>query len=206
MAGDIFGQDANLFKLLLKSRHPRFNDDVIDRFARYYSLVLKWNPRLHLTTLVEPDQFLTRHIDEVVFASRYILDDVTSFWDLGSGLGVPGIPLKILRPDLEMVLVESNRKKAIFLEMAISELALDRSRIVCQRIETLEPLPSGSLLTARAVEQMEKLLPQMLNLAGFSVQVLLFCSRSLSSSLEGAVPRLIPGSDDRYLADLKCST
>jgi hypothetical protein len=53
---------------------------------------------------------------------------------------------------------------------------------------------------------MERLVPQMIHLSQDSWQVLLFCSRSLCQSLDGAVPRLIPGSSDRYLADLKCST
>jgi 16S rRNA (guanine527-N7)-methyltransferase len=197
---------SNQICKLLTDRYPLLNEDVVGHFARYYRLVLKWNPRLHLTTLTEPDQFLARHLDEVIFASQFVLEGVTSIWDLGSGLGVPGVPLKILRPELELVLVESSRKKAIFLEMAISEIGLLHSRVDCRRIEALSPLPAGSLLTARAVEQMERLVPQMIHLSQDSWQVLLFCSRSLCQSLDGAVPRLIPGSSDRYLADLKCST
>jgi len=206
MTEEMIHEASSQIRELLTRRYPGLNEEVVESFSRYYRLVLKWNPRLHLTTLTEPNQFLERHIEEVLFASQFVLDGVTSFWDLGSGLGVPGIPLKILRPELEMVLVESSRKKAIFLEMVISELRLVHSRVESRRIEALSPLPTGSLLTARAVEQMERLVPQMINLSRNSFQVLLFCSRSLCQSLDGAVPRLIPGSSDRYLADLKCST
>lgn len=206
MTEEMIHDASSQIRELLTDRYPLLNEDMVGRFARYYRLVLKWNPRLHLTTLTEPDQFLARHIDEVIFASQFVLEGVTSIWDLGSGLGVPGVPLKILRPELELVLVESSRKKAIFLEMVISEIGLLHSRVDCRRIEALSPLPAGSLLTARAVEQMERLVPQMIHLSRGSFQVLLFCSRSLCQLLDGAVPRLIPGSSDRYLADLKCST
>jgi 16S rRNA (guanine527-N7)-methyltransferase len=206
MTEELIHEASSQIRELLTDRYPLLSEEVVGRFSRYYGLVLKWNPRLHLTTLTEPHQFLARHVDEVLFASQFVLEGVTSIWDLGSGLGVPGIPLKILRPELEMVLVESSRKKAIFLEMVISEIGLVHSRVDCQRIEALSPLPAGSLLTARAVEQMERLVPQMIHLSRNSFQILLFCSRSLSQSLDGAVPRLIPGSSDRYIADLKCST
>jgi 16S rRNA (guanine527-N7)-methyltransferase len=206
MTEEMIREASSQIRELLTDRYPLLSEEVVGRFSRYYGLVLKWNPRLHLTTLTEPHQFLARHVDEVLFASQFVLEGVTSIWDLGSGLGVPGIPLKILRPELEMVLVESSRKKAIFLEMVISEIGLVHSRVDCQRIEALSPLPAGSLLTARAVEQMERLVPQMIHLSRNSFQILLFCSRSLSQSLDGAVPRLIPGSSDRYIADLKCST
>ncbi len=206
MTEEMIHEASSQIRELLTDRYPLLSEEVVGRFSRYYGLVLKWNPRLHLTTLTEPHQFLARHVDEVLFASQFVLEGVTSIWDLGSGLGVPGIPLKILRPELEMVLVESSRKKAIFLEMVISEIGLVHSRVDCQRIEALSPLPAGSLLTARAVEQMERLVPQMIHLSRNSFQILLFCSRSLSQSLDGAVPRLIPGSSDRYIADLKCST
>ncbi|MFZ4792815.1 MAG: 16S rRNA (guanine(527)-N(7))-methyltransferase RsmG [Blastocatellia bacterium] len=206
MTEEMIHEASSQIRELLTDRYPLLSEEVVGRFSRYYGLVLKWNPRLHLTTLTEPHQFLARHVDEVLFASQFVLEGVTSIWDLGSGLGVPGIPLKILRPELEMVLVESSRKKAIFLEIVISEIGLVHSRVDCQRIEALSPLPAGSLLTARAVEQMERLVPQMIHLSRNSFQILLFCSRSLCQSLDGAVPRLIPGSSDRYIADLKCST
>jgi 16S rRNA (guanine527-N7)-methyltransferase len=206
MTEEMIREASSQIRELMTDRYPLLSKEVVGRFSRYYGLVLKWNPRLHLTTITEPHQFLARHVDEVLFASQFVLEGVTSIWDLGSGLGVPGIPLKILRPELEMVLVESSRKKAIFLEIVISEIGLVHSRVDCQRIEALSPLPAGSLLTARAVEQMERLVPQMIHLSRKSFQILLFCSRSLCQSLDGAVPRLIPGSSDRYIADLKCST
>src|SRR5262245_31207941 len=68
-----------------------FSEPEIDLLANYYELVLKWNNRLHLTTLIRPQEFFNRHILESSFAESLILPSVNQFWDIGSGLGVPGM-------------------------------------------------------------------------------------------------------------------
>src|ERR1044071_3066172 len=84
-----------------------FSESEIRSLLLYFELVLKWNPRLHLTTLVDPQQFFQFHILESDFAASLLLPSVTRLWDLGSGLGIPGIPIAILRPDLPVHLVEA---------------------------------------------------------------------------------------------------
>ena len=185
---------------------PALTAEQIDRFVHYYGLVLKWNSRLHLTTLTEPDQFLSRHIAEVAAAVDLIEARVTGVWDLGSGLGVPGLPLKILRPDLDVLLVEASRKKAVFLETVVGELGLAGCRVACQRIEDLPAPPADLLLTARAVEQMEELLPRLRELAFSAGQMILFISPDLARLLPGATLSPLPGAQHRCLAILKCST
>lgn len=188
------------FEALLKAAGSRFSRLEIDLLSKYYGLVLKWNPRLHLTTLTRPEDFLHRHVEEVVFAEKLLLPGVTSLWDLGSGLGVPGIPMKILRPGLSVTLVEASRKKAIFLETVIDELDLTGIRVDGRRLETLDPLPPGSALMARAVERMESLLPEMLRLGANSTQKFFFCSRQTALTLPHAELYTLPGSLDRWLA------
>ncbi|MEY3285124.1 MAG: 16S rRNA (guanine(527)-N(7))-methyltransferase RsmG [Acidobacteriota bacterium] len=190
----------------LAGLRPALTAEQIDHFAHYYGLVLKWNSRLHLTTLTEPDQFLSRHIAEVCAAVGLIDAQVTGVWDLGSGLGVPGLPLRILRPDLDVLLVEASRKKAIFLETVIAELGLTGCRVACQRIEDLPAPTADLLLTARAVEQMEELLPRLLELAVSAGQLILFISPDLARLLPGATIYPLPGAQQRCLASLKCST
>ena len=190
----------------LAQHFPSLTPVQLDRFTDYYALVLKWNNRLHLTTLIEPAQFLERHIAEVCSAVDLIDKGVAKVWDLGSGLGVPGIPIKILRPELEVVLIESSRKKAIFLETVISELRLEHCVVACRRIEDL-PLPSAEvLLTARAVEQMESLLPLIRQFALTACQALLFISQESGQRIMGATLYQLPGSRQRSIAVLKCST
>lgn len=172
----------------------------------YYQLVLKWNARLNLTTLTEPAQFLERHIVEVYEAVHLIDPAVTSLWDLGSGLGVPGVPFKIFRPDLEVTLVESSRGKAIFLETVVADLEFDLTRVERTRIEDLKPLRPGELLTCRAVERMEGLFQTMLRLGAGATQILLFTTTTAAHSIPGAVLHPLPGALNRCVAELKCST
>ncbi len=197
------------FESLLR-RSP-LSGEQVGLFLQFYALVLKWNDRLHLTSLTEPDEFLDRHITESLFAAPLIPETVAAVWDLGTGMGVPGIPLAIVRPDLDVVLVDSSRKKAIYLEEVISKLGLSNVRVLCRRIEELEPFDSGALLTARAVERMESLLPALLRLGAACPRLLIFGGRSLAEKLQLDENRKmtihnLPGSEGRLLIAVDRST
>jgi 16S rRNA (guanine(527)-N(7))-methyltransferase RsmG len=194
-----------LEQLLLKA-DPPWPPQSQTALLRYYQLVLKWNPRLHLTTLTRPELFYERHLREVAHAAAILSPRVTRVWDLGSGLGVPGIPLKLLLPALEVTLVEVSPHKAIFLETVIDELGLTGIVVDCRRFQEIPPLPEGSAIMARAVERMESILPEILSLGQNAEQIILFCSGHLASLLDRPTLYPLPGSHDRWLAELKCST
>ncbi|QQS45360.1 MAG: 16S rRNA (guanine(527)-N(7))-methyltransferase RsmG [Acidobacteriota bacterium] len=196
----------------LLGRSP-LSGEQVGLFLQFYALVLKWNDRLHLTSLTEPDEFIDRHITESLFAVPLIPETVAVVWDMGTGMGVPGIPLAILRPDLNVVLVDSSRKKAIYLEEAVSELGLSNARVLCRRIEDLEPLDSDALLTARAVERMESLLPALLRLGAACPRLLIFGGHSLAEKLRSLLDEsrnmtihTLPGSEGRLLITVDRST
>jgi len=191
---------------LLQTADPSWPAQSREQALAYYQLVLKWNPRLHLTTLTRPEEFLERHLREALFAVPFLLPSVASLWDLGTGLGVPGIPLSLLRPDLEVTLVEASANKAIFLETVIDELALTRTRVVCRRFQALPPLPPGSVITVRAIERMDAILPEILDLGKNAEQILFFCSASFAARLDKPLLHPLPGSHDRWIAELRCST
>ncbi len=190
-----------------------FSEIEIECFLQYYQLVMKWNPRLHLTTLTTPESFFDRHLRESEFVETALLPNVKQVWDLGSGLGIPGIPLAILRNELPMTLVESKRHKAIFLEEVAATLNLKNLRVVNSRIESLETLPPFSCLTARAVEQMGALIPSMLKLGEDSIQILLLGSGQLIQVVKQQLHQpfdldslSLPNSQDRFLIRLTRST
>lgn len=159
------------------------SEQEIAQLLRYYELVCKWNRALPLTTDIAPQDFYQRHLSEACFLVRHICADVTSIWDLGTGVGIPGIPSAILRPDLPVTLVEANRRKAIFLEEVVDRLALNNVKVQVTRLETLDLLPFGSLVTARAVEKMAQLLPTFLKLGENSAQLLLLGGADLQKEL-----------------------
>src|SRR5262249_44645633 len=114
--------EANQFDLFLrqndKPNGEKFSEAEIESLSLYHRLVLKWNPRLHLTTITKPKEFFERHIFESVLAEERVLPSINRVWDIGSGAGIPGLIIAICRPTLPISLVESSRNKALFLEDA----------------------------------------------------------------------------------------
>lgn len=166
----------------------RFSEREVERFLRYYELVLKWNSRLHLTTIIEPEHFFQRHIFESDLAASVILPSVNQLWDMGTGMGVPGLPVAIMKGDLMVHLVESRLAKVIFLEEVISTLNLNNAAVTNSRIEVLKPLPASSCLIARAVEQMESLIPEMIRIGGECLQIILFGSERFEAIVRAQSP------------------
>ncbi|MBS1789836.1 MAG: 16S rRNA (guanine(527)-N(7))-methyltransferase RsmG [Acidobacteria bacterium] len=213
MSEEKIRQFGNLLKEKGRSIGIPFTDDEQDRLTRYYRSVLQWNDRLHLTTLTEPFQFFHRHIFESDFAETFIVSSVEEVWDLGSGLGVPGMLLAILRPDLKINLVESKRVKVIFLEDVISTLNLRNVKVIGSRIEEIASFPSNSCLIARAVERMEKMVRQIVILGENCRQIVFLGSRDLGDAVKSmAEPGFslqlipIPGSESRFVLSLVRST
>ena len=91
----------------------------------YISMLVRWNSRISLTTVVDPVEILKFHFGESLFAISKVPISFGRLADVGSGAGFPGLPLGIFLPDLEVVLIESNVKKAAFLSEVIRELKAD---------------------------------------------------------------------------------
>jgi len=127
-----------------------------DLVVRYLQLLARWNQTINLTALpLEdfPPSSLDRLIGEPMAASERV--PTTGKWfDLGSGGGSPAVPLKVLRPGLELTMVESRERKSAFLREIVRELELETADVLCQRFELLgASVPPGSadLVTVRAV-------------------------------------------------------
>jgi 16S rRNA (guanine527-N7)-methyltransferase len=128
-----------------------------DFYERLRQLVLRGNERMNLTRLVEPEDFLLKHVLDsllpfaVVPALRDLPERLVAA-DLGSGAGFPGLPLARFRPGWTITLLERTRKKAAFLTETVSELALRNVRVLAVDGREAEPLRSGcGIVTARAV-------------------------------------------------------
>lgn len=154
---------------------PRhFTKVELGLFNQYYGYVLKWNSRLHLTTILTPLDFAKLHLLESAFAIQFISLDICKIWDIGSGAGIPGIPFAILRPDLSISLIEANKKKAIFLKEIKFALGLNNIDIINQRFEELPPLTNTACITSRALDEFSSLVPDILTFGCNAAQFLLF--------------------------------
>ena len=104
---------------------------------QYIRILRQWNEKLNLTAIRDPLEILYRHFCESMFAAVSVPINFGRLADIGSGPGFPGLPLKILRPELELFLVESNLKKGTFLAEVIRELGLANTRVLINRYEDL---------------------------------------------------------------------
>jgi 16S rRNA (guanine527-N7)-methyltransferase len=112
------------------------DETTVSRFANYLDLLLTWNRRIKLTSVVEPEEVVARHfLDSLAVVPA--LEDAHTLVDVGSGAGFPGIPVALARPGLPVTLVESIRKKAAFLEALKRELALPNVVVQTTRMEDL---------------------------------------------------------------------
>ena len=115
----------------------------LDQVSAYLDRLMRWNARMNLTSVRDPEQIVTRHFGESFFAAKQLLGREEpapkSATDIGSGAGFPGLPIKILAPSLRMRLVEAQHRKAIFLREVIRDLQL----------ADCEVLPSGPRLWPR---------------------------------------------------------
>ncbi len=111
------------------------SDAQIAKLLEYLDLLVGWNARIGLTALRQPDEILRVHFIDALCVLRASIPSGATLLDVGTGAGLPGIPLRIARPDLAVTLVESNRRKVAFVERVASELNLDL-RIELARAES----------------------------------------------------------------------
>ena len=104
------------------------------RLSAYLALLAKWNRVHNLTAVREPEQMVALHLlDSLAILPQ--LGSALSLLDVGTGAGLPGIPIAIARPDVTVTLLDSSHKKAAFLAQAKAELGLANVQVVCERVE-----------------------------------------------------------------------
>lgn len=153
-----------------------------EQLAAYLELLLRWNTRLNLSAIREPEQIIRRHFVECAFAAQQLPTDIESLLDYGSGAGLPGIVFAICRPEICVTLAEAHGKKASFLREAVRAVAT----ITAVYDRRVESMPEGRLFDAvsmRAVEKMKLALPIALQRAERYL-VLFTTERSTRENLE----------------------
>ena len=126
----------------------------------YLALLQRWNATYTLTAIRDPREMVTKHLLDSLAMAAHVADGTLA--DLGTGPGLPGIPLAIAKPGLTVTLVESNGKKARFLRAAVRELGLANAAVAESRIEALDRPGAFDQITARALAT----LPQIVALGG----------------------------------------
>lgn len=129
------------------------NPTRLDQTSTYIDLLLRWNARINLTAVRDPEEIITRHFGESFFLARHVFpkhpqeaplgfptlepEPPATVVDLGSGAGFPGLPVKIWAPEIHLTLIESNHKKAAFLREVVRALTLTDVDVIAARAESI---------------------------------------------------------------------
>jgi len=200
--------------------------DQIQYISTYIDLLLRWNSRVNLTSVRDPEEIVTRHFGESLFAAQHLFPDPLvdksparpSVIDVGSGAGFPGLPIKIWAPDIYLTLIESNQKKATFLREVARTLTLTDVDVFAGRVADFKdkqgisqtsaasPLRTPNVVTLRAVERFDEILPAAAGLVAPAGRLAVLIgqgqlerARQLLPSLTWDQPIKLPQSSGRFL-------
>jgi 16S rRNA (guanine527-N7)-methyltransferase len=142
---------ARLNDLLCKAGLEQLDPGVAQLFSSYLSLLARWNSKTNLTAVRDPEEILSRHFVECIACAVALPAGINTLLDVGSGAGLPGIPIALCRSEIAVTLAESQGKKAAFLQEAVRTLGLNM-RVHAGRAEQLTS--SFDCVILRAVDRM----------------------------------------------------
>ena len=169
----------------------------LKHISMYVDMLLRWNARVNLTAVRQPEQILTRHFGESIFTAQQLFPAAINrgrpesndhLIDLGSGAGFPGLPIRICYHELRVTLIESNNKKATFLREVVRGLALTNVDVFCGRAEGYAG-DRATVVTLRAVERFDEISPVAAGLVASAGRLALL----IGAAQAGRVQRLVPG-------------
>ncbi|MCU1266743.1 MAG: methyltransferase GidB [Acidobacteria bacterium] len=194
------------FRATLRTRSQRYDFDldekVVARLCDFYALLLTWNPRMHLVAPCTPAEFATRHVLESLLLLPHLARSARVA-DIGSGAGLPIIPNLIARPDIQAILFESSKKKAVFLREALRVTrVVDQAGVIAERFEDVAT-PAVGFVTCRALDRFSELFPELIDWAPRPCTLLLFGGAGLQQEIEKAKLEFsafkIPDTERRFL-------
>jgi 16S rRNA (guanine527-N7)-methyltransferase len=166
------------------------------QLSTYLDLLLKWNARTNLTAIRDPEEIVRRHFGESLFVAQH-LGPCATLLDFGSGAGFPGLPIQIFRPEISVVLAESQNKKATFLREVVRTLSL-KTEIWAARVETMPPSRLFDTVTMRAVDDMAVALPAATTRIALGGQLAILTSNALAPTSGRTIP--LPNSQSTVLS------
>jgi 16S rRNA (guanine527-N7)-methyltransferase len=122
--------------------------DTQQKLLDYLALLAKWNKVHNLTAVRDPDEMVTLHLLDSLAVLPHLHGD--NLLDVGSGAGLPGIPVALTRPEINVTVLDSSSKKTTFLRQAKAELGLSNLEVVCGRVEEYQPERKFDLIISRA--------------------------------------------------------
>ena len=128
-----------------------------EKFTAYLELLIKWNKKINLTSIKEPEKIVELHFLDSLAVVPFLVSRETVL-DIGSGGGFPGIPIKIVSPSLHVTLIDAVKKKCDFMKTVVRELGLSDITVVHKNLSEAEPIGKFNAIVSRATFKMERLL------------------------------------------------
>lgn len=213
---------AELLEPFFKAADERLDETDLKDISTYIDLLLRWNARINLTAIRDPEEIVRRHFGESFFAARHLFPERSqskaspvsasqesmrpfTMADVGSGAGFPGIPIKLWAREISPTLIESNQKKAVFLREVCRALRLADASVEGVRVEQTA-IGAFNLVTMRAVERFADVLPAVGKLVAAGGKLGLLISSTQVATAQGKLPGFrwdkaapIPLSESRVL-------
>lgn len=164
-------------KTNIQSLATKYNSKQIEQFGDYLALITKWNRIYNLTAIAEPSKMVTHHLLDSLSINPFLHG--LHICDVGSGAGLPGIPLAIVNPDKYFTLIDSNNKKTHFLTQTKIELKLNNIEIIHARVEKYQPKKCFDTIVSRAFSSINDMLLQTQHLC---------CDDGIFLAMKGTYP------------------
>lgn len=170
---------------------------VLDQCVAFIDLLSRWNKTYNLTAVRDPMEMVPRHLLDSLVLAPFIIPG--RLLDVGTGAGLPGLPLAILFPGQPFTLLDSNAKKLRFIRQVVAELGLKNVEVVHERMQEYRPAQAFDMVTSRAVASLEMLYRQAIHLLAPRGRML-FMKGTLP---EDEMDRFIPGRDTLHIERLQ---
>jgi 16S rRNA (guanine527-N7)-methyltransferase len=146
----------------LSAMNSGLDDAAAEKFVDFVRLLEKWNRVTNLTAVRDPLEMVTRHILDSLAVAPFLTGG--SLLDVGTGAGLPGLPIAIASPGLDVTLLDANAKKLRFVRQAAAELGLNNVQVVQARMQEYQPGRSFDMVISRAVASLDELYRQSVHL------------------------------------------
>ena len=179
----------NLLDKYLNETNLKFNEKQKEQLYLYMNLLIEWNEKINLTAITKPEEIILKHFIDSITISKYIKSG-SYICDIGTGAGFPGIPLKILRDDITVILVDSLNKRIKFLDEVIEKLELKNIQTIHARAEEFgqnkKYREKFDIATSRAVANLATLSEYLLPLVKVNGKAICMKGPGATEEISGA--------------------
>ena len=181
MAED-WSTEALLLKEGIEETSLSISDQQQQQMIEYLKLLTKWNKAFNLTSITDRKEMVIKHLLDSLIALPWIKG--TSVLDVGTGAGIPGVPLAIAKPELSFTVLDSNGKKTRFIKQAISELGIQNVQVAQARTENFHPESPFQQIICRAYSSLTKFVEQTGSMMHPSIELLAMKGQFPTSEIE----------------------